>query len=697
MRRSVHTLWFCAAGAWLGCSSASTPSPASAPANGSAAAPAAPPNVPAVEATLESVGLDPLAMDASANPCSNFYQFACGGWLQKTEIPADESRWTRSFQEMGKRNELELKRLLEAASSAPASSPNARAIGAYYAACMDEATIDAAGAQPIAPLLARAARVKDAAGVVRLTTELHGLGIWPIFDVGPVQDPTDATRWLAGVDQGGLGLPDRDYYLRDDAESVKLRAFYQEHVERMLGLAALPDASAKQGAAAVLRIETELARASKTRVERRDPKGMFNRVDRRRLGELAPAFDWNAYFDQLAIASGAGVNVTAPRFLEGVQGALKGIEPGAWQAYLQWHIVRETARTLSKPFVDEAFKMEQALTGQAEQKARWRRCVAATDDALGDLVGQAYVQTNFAGESKSAAATMVTAISSAFGAELDHLDWMDATTRARAHEKLEAMAYLVGYPARWKSYDFPIDATAYAKNALAARAFDVARELRKVGTAVDRDEWQMTPPTVNAYYDPQRNHMVFPAGILQPPMYDVKFAVPVNLGAIGMVVGHELTHGFDDEGSQYDAAGNLKNWWEPAVGERFKQKTSCVARQYSAYEPLPGLKVNGELTLGENIADMGGVKLAFHAYRAMRKDASDRVTAGGYSEDQQFFLAMGQAWCAKYRPEAEKLLVKTNPHSPPRFRVQGPLSNMPEFAQAFACTPPPAEQTCSVW
>jgi putative endopeptidase len=693
MRRLVCTLWFFAAGGWLGCSSAPTASPASTPASDSAAAP----HAPAVEATLASVGLDPLAMDASANPCTDFYQFACGGWLEKTEIPADESRWTRSFQEMGKRNELELQRLLEAASSAPASNPNARAIGTYYGACMDEAAVDTLGAKPIAPLLARAASVRDAAGVVRLTTELHAVGIWPIFDVAPVQDPTDATRWLAGLDQGGLGLPDRDYYLRDDAESQKLLAFYQAHVERMLGLAGLPAAKAKAGAAAVLRIETELARASKTRVERRDPKGMFNRVDLRRLGELTPAFDWNSYFDKLAIARGAGVNVTAPRFLEGVQGALKGNDPIAWQAYLQWHIVRDTARTLSRPFVDEAFKLEQALTGQAEQKARWRRCVAATDDALGDLLGQAFVETHFAGESKPAAAAMVTAISAAFGVELDRLDWMDATTRARAHKKLDAMAYLVGYPAQWKSYDFPIEAGAYAKNALAARAFDVARELRKVGTTVDRDEWQMTPPTVNAYYDAQRNHMVFPAGILQPPMYDVQFAVPVNLGAIGMVVGHELTHGFDDEGSQYDAQGNLENWWEPAVSERFKQKTGCVARQYSAYEPQPGLKVNGELTLGENIADMGGVKLAFQAYRALRGNTTARVSAGGYAEDQQFFLAMGQAWCAKYRPEAEKLLVKTNPHSPPRYRVQGPLSSLPEFAEAFSCTPPPAEQTCSVW
>jgi putative endopeptidase len=380
-----------------------------------------------------------------------------------------------------------------------------------------------------------------------------------------------------------------------------------------------------------------------------------------------------------------------------VQGVLSSVKPSAWQAYLAWHVARSTARTLSAAFVDESFKLEQALTGQAEQKARWRRCVDATDDALGDLLGQAYVETNFAGESKTFAASMVGAISSAFSKELDTLPWMDDTTRARAHEKLGAMAYLIGYPGKWKTYEYEITPKAYAANALRSRSFERARELAKVGNPVDREEWQMSPPTVNAYYDPQRNHMVFPAGILQPPFYDVKFAVPVNLGAIGMVVGHELTHGFDDEGSQYDAKGNLANWWAPSVNERFKEKTGCVSHQYSAYEPQPGLKLNGDLTLGENIADMGGVKLAFEAYRALREPVKERVVADGFSEDQQFFLAIGQAWCTKYRPEFEKLMVKTNPHSPAAFRVKGPLVNMPEFAQAFSCSPPQPENTCSVW
>jgi putative endopeptidase len=688
-------LFIGAAGAGLACSSASAPSPAAPAAEG--AAPSATEAGPVVEATLESVGLDPLALDKNANPCSDFYRFACGGWLDKAEVPADEPLWSRSFHEIRKRNELELKRLLEAAASSPPASGPGKQLGAFYAACMDESAANALGSKPIAPLLARAASVKDAAGVVKVATELHAASIWPLFDVEPVQDPADASHWIAGLDQGGLGLPDRDYYLKDDADTQKLRAFYQAHVERMLTLAGVPAATAKQGAADVLAIETELAKVSKTRVERRDPKGMYNRTTLANLGKLAPAVSWSAYFGKVGVAHAEEVTVTAPHFFEGVQAALKSIKPGAWQAYLTWHVVRGTADTLSTAFVDEDFKLEQALTGQAEQKPRWRRCVAATDAALPDLVGQAYVETSFAGDSKSAAETMVGQVSAAFGAELDTLAWMDPPTRARAHEKLGAMAYLIGYPSKWKTYDFEVDPKNYAANALHARAFDLKRELAKVGNPVDREEWQMSPPTVNAYYDAQRNHMVFPAGILQPPFYDVKSAIPVNLGAIGMVVGHELTHGFDDEGSQFDAKGNLSNWWEPAVSERFKEKTGCVAHQYSEYEPQPGLKLNGELTLGENIADMGGVKLAFQAYRRMRADAKERVVAGGYTEDQQFFLGFAQAWCSKYRPEFEKLMVKTNPHSPARFRVLGPLANLPDFAAAFSCSAPPADKTCSVW
>jgi putative endopeptidase len=674
--------------------SAAAPEPS---ASGAAPASAEPSHV--IEASLESVGLDPLALDRSVDPCSDFYQFSCGGWIEQTQIPADEPAWTRSFHEIRKRNELELQRILEEASQSKAD-PSTQKIGAFYAACMDESAADAAGAQPIAGLLAKVSSVKDQKSLTAFTTELHGLGIWPFFDISPVQDPKDASRWVANLDQGGLGLPDRDYYLRDDEASRKLLRVYLAHVERMLLLTGMPKARAQAGAADVLKIETALAKVSRTRVERRDPKNMFNRLERAQVAQAAPAFKWDSYFEKLGLAQLQGLNVTAPKFFEGLQPVLSGTSPAALQAYLEWHIVSSLARQLSKPFLDESFALEQALTGQAELRPRWRRCVAASDEALGDLIGQAYVRTSFAGASKQAAEGLVHAISASFRTDLASLSWMDDPTRTRAVDKLTAMAYLIGYPEQWKSYDFEVSRTAHVQNVLRARAFEIKRDLAKVGHPVDPKEWQMSPPTVNAYYDAQLNHMVFPAGILQPPFYDVKSGAPVNLGAIGMVVGHELTHGFDDEGSQYDAKGNLENWWSPEVSTRFKEKTSCVAKQYSSYEALPGLNVNGDLTLGENIADMGGVKLAFEAYRALRKDAPEKILAGGFTEDQQFFLAVGQAWCAKYRPEYERLMVQVNPHAPPRFRIRGPLSNLPQFAEAFTCSAGSAmqaENICSVW
>ncbi len=650
----------------------------------------------ASEATLASVGLDSLAMDTGADPCADFYQFACGKWLEQTEIPADEPRWTRSFNEIQKKNELALQKILEGA-AAGGSRPDK--LGTFYAACMDEAAIQAAGAAPIQPLLAKAGAVEAGESLTRLVAELHGLGIWAFFDVFPVQDPKDATRWIASLDQNGLGLPDRDYYLRQDEKSTKLREVYVGHVQRMLQLAGLSEAEAKRGAADVLKLETELAKVSKTRVERRDPTNMFNRVSLPELQKKAPSFGWRGYLGGLSLGGVQALNVTAPAYFAGLQPVFEASGTSALRTYLKWQIVHSMARHLSEPFVAESFALHQALTGQAEDRPRWRRCISATDDALGELLGKAYVEKHFAGQSKQAAEAMVQAISQAFGEELARLDWMDEATRQRAMGKLSAMTYLIGYPDEWKSYDFDVSPAAHAQNVLAARAFEEKRELAKVGQPVDRTEWQMSPPTVNAYYDPQRNQMVFPAGILQPPFYSVDSAAAVNLGAIGMVVGHELTHGFDDEGSQYDAKGNLDDWWSPEVEERFKEKTQCVADQYSSYEALPDLHLDGRLTLGENIADLGGVKLAFAAYRNMRGD-SPRVSAGGLSEEQQFFLAMAQGWCAKARPEFERMMVQVNPHSPPRFRVRGPLSDLPEFAEAFSC-PPKApmhpENACTVW
>src|SRR6478736_64053 len=676
--------------------SVATPPPAPAlSANVSAA-----PSKPVVNVTLASVGLDPLAIDRSQDPCTDFYQYACGNWLKTVQIPADEPAWSRSFNEIQKRNELELKRILEEAAKPGAADPVTQKLGAFYGACMDEAAVDKAGVQPIRALLDRAASVRDAKSLSAVVTELHAVGINPLFDTSPTQDADDATRWIANLDQGGLGLPDRDYYLRDDENSKKLLAIYHDHIARMLVLAGIPEKRAAAAATDILALETELAKISKTKVERRDPKGMFNRLNRAGVAKALSAFDWDGYWKGLGFPAIQEISVTAPKFFEGLQTLVTATKPAVWQSYLKWQIVRSTASLLSKPFVDERFRMQQALTGQPELPPRWRRCVHATDASLGDLLAQPYVKDHFPGDSKQSAQTMVSAISAAMGSDLDALDWMDPETRTRAHEKLASLAYLVGYPEKWKVYDFPVDAKSYAQNVLRSHNYELKRELAKVGKAVDRSEWQMTAPTVNAYYEPQRNQMVFPAGIMQPPFYGINQGLPVNAGAIGMVVGHELTHGFDDEGSQFDAKGNLASWWTATASDKFKAKISCVEKQYSAYEALPGLHVNGALTLGENIADNGGLKLAFEAYRALRKNAKEAVVADGMTEDQQFFLGFAQSWCSVYRPDFERMVVQTNPHSPPRFRVRGPLTNTPQFAEAFSCkqgTPMHPQNTCSVW
>jgi putative endopeptidase len=641
---------------------------------------------PPVNTTLAAVGLDGTAIDRTADPCKDFYQFACGGWIAKTEIPGDSAMWGRGFSEIHKRNEAALRTILEDAGSAKNPDPATQKIGDYYAACMDEAAADAAGAEPIKALISRARGVSSANDVATLVTDLHQKNIFPIFTISGEQDDGDATRVIAYMDQSGIGLPDRDYYTKDDDEKKKIRKAYVEHVERLLVLVGFDKKTAPRAAEQVVETETEIAKISKTNVERRDPKKQYNLLSRDDLAKKAPHFPWDSYFKALGIADMKQVNVT--------------VKPDAWKSYLSFHIARATADLLSKPFVDESFVMRKLLSGQKEMKPRWKRCVSHTDAALGEVLAQPFVAKYFAGESKRAAEQMVQEISKAFAVEVKALDWMDEKTREKALVKLNSMEYLIGYPAKWRSYDFKVDRKKFATNVLTARAFEQKRILAKIGKPVDRGEWFMSPPMVNAYYEEKLNQMVFPAGILQPPFYDVKAAAYVNLGAIGMVVGHELTHGFDDEGSQYAANGNLENWWQPEVAKKFEDKTSCVVQQYSNYEAIPGRKVNGELTLGENIADLGGLKLAFMAYRESRKGAASMTVADGFTEDQQFFLASAQAWCAKGRDEYLSMLVQTDPHSPPKFRVNGSVSSLPEFAQAFSCaegSPMRPAKACSVW
>jgi putative endopeptidase len=657
------------------------------------------PQKPVSNRSLASTGLDPGALDRKADPCDDFYQFACGGWIEKTEIAADKPLAMRSFVDIEDRNQEYLKGVLEQARAKP-SDPVSKQLGAFYGSCMDEAAIEKVGMRPIGPLRAIIAKVRDVKSLSLAVAQLHAAGFGVLFGMGAIQDAVDAQNVIAGVDQGGLGLPDRDYYLLDSDATKGLKNAYEGYVTAMLVELGKKADAAKADAAAIIALETAIAKVHKDKVALRDPRGTYNRIDKAGVAKAMPSFDWKTYWKTVGLDKIDGVTVSAPEFLSGLEPLLGATKPALWRAYLDFHVMNRASGFLPKRIDNMQFKFYSVLSGQPEQQARWKRCIGQTDGALGDLLGQLFVRDRFAGASKAAAEEQVGAIVTAMTANLNALPWMDAQTKTKAHEKLKAMSYQIGYPRKWRSYTFKLDPKSWGANALAGRKFERQRQLAKIGKPVDKDDWEMTAPAVNAYYQPSLNGMVFPAGILQPPFYSVDFSVPVNLGGMGVVVGHELTHGFDDQGSQYDAVGNLVNWWAPETEKKFKERTQCVKDQYSQYTIAGGTKLNGGLTAGENIADIGGVKLALAGYRALRSAAPDTVVADGFTEDQQFFLGFGQAWCAKLRPELEKYLATVDPHSPAKWRVNGTLSATPEFARAFRCTAGkkmvPAKQ-CAVW
>ncbi|MCE9580411.1 MAG: M13 family metallopeptidase, partial [Deltaproteobacteria bacterium] len=662
-----------------------TPPPDAAPA---ASSPDATPVVVAPPAmTLAQAGIVPDWLDEQADPCQDFFQHACGGFVATAQIPADRSGWG-AIQVVSQAQENFLRDTLEKAAKAPGKDPVLQRLGDYYAACMNEDAIEQAGLAPVKDLLAAADGVKDFASATAAITTLHQAGIDVLWDIGPTQDFADATQVIAGLDQAGLGLPDRSYYLESAGNMKEVRTAYLAHLERLFGLAGYSAADAKSAASDVLRLETAIARLQQSEVTRRNPRAIYHRVERKGLKKAAATLPWDAYFTALGLGAVTQITVNDPKYFTGIDKLLHAQAPQTLRRYFTAHILESSAPALTKALVNESFEMEKVLSGVKELAPRWRRCVMATDGDLGELLGQPYVAARFPGDAKALATDLVVEVKSAMAAELAALPWMDDATRKAAVAKLDKMDALVGYPDTWRNYDFAVTRGDFAANVRAAGQFEHKRQLAKIGQPVDRNDWGMTPPTVNAYYDPSINHIVLPAGQLQPPFFGLTFHPAVNFGSTGGgTIGHEMTHGFDDEGSQFDADGNLRDWWSKATSAKFKTATTCVQKQYGAYEAVPGVKLNGELTSGENIADIGGVKLAFQAYHAWRAKQATPPPAqvGKYTDDQLYFLAYAQSWCSKDTPQRLETMAHTNPHSPPKWRVNGVIADQPGFAAAFAC------------
>ncbi len=641
-------------------------------------------------------------LDKSCKPCDDFYQFAMGGWMKNNPIPADRPAWSTSA-ELQEKNLAELRQITEdSAKPLDGRKPNEQKVGDFYASCMDTAAIEAAGIKPLAVQLSAINAMNSPADLLSQIADLHNEDIQALFDFSSTQDFADSTRVIGDADQGGLGMPDRDYYLRDDDRSKQLRAAYVEHVAKMLQLAG--DSAEKSAAEAqtIMNLETALAKASLTRVQLRDPQANYHKLSATELKKLTPGWSWDSFFNDVGLPGLSETNIGQPDFFKEMDHQLSATPLADWKTYLRWHLIHASAPGLSETFVQENFNFYgKRLSGTAELQPRWKRCVQSVNRNVGEALGQVYVEKYFPPAAKDHALEMVHNLLSALRSDIPTLSWMSPETKKAAIDKMEAFNVKIGYPDKWRDYSkLKIDRNSYAENVRRASTFENFRELAKIGKPVDRNEWGMTPPTVNAYYNPLMNEIVFPAGILQPPFYDPKADDAINYGGMGAVIGHEMSHGFDDQGSQFDPHGNLRNWWNSDDRKNFDERATCVEKQFDAYEVEPGLHQNGKLVLGESIGDLGGLAIAYAAYEKSLEGKPHPKDLDGFTPEQRFFLGWAQVWGTNQRPEAARLQANTNPHPLARFRANGPLSDTAAFAAAFGCKKGDRmvrEQACKIW
>ncbi|KAB2648893.1 MAG: M13 family metallopeptidase [Verrucomicrobia bacterium] len=626
----------------------------------------------------------PENFDTTVKPQDDFYRYANGSWLKRTAIPPEYARWG-SFDELMQRNISNLKLLCERA-SAQDNSPSAieHMVGDFYASGMDEAAINQSGAAALNFEFTKISAIATPADVLNEIASLHKIGVNAGFEFGSEADFKDSNHELAQLAQGGLGLPDRDYYFRDDDKSKKLREAYVKHVAKTLMLLGDSQASAQTGSQAVMKLETSLAQASLSAVQLRNPYASYHKMTVQKVESLVPDLNLTSYFTSVRAPSFTDINLAHPDFFKAFSVVLNTTPISDWKTYLRWHLVHTYSPYLSEDYVRENFSFYGVtLTGTKVMKPRWKRVVTTIDRSIGEALGQLYVNAYFPAESKERALKLVSNLRAALGDKIGTLEWMDEATKQKAREKLNSFTVKIGYPDTWRDYsNLVINRGPYVLNVLKANAFEVRRNLIRIGKEVDKSEWGMSTPTVNAYYNPLQNEIVFPAGILQPPFFDAKADDAVNYGGIGAVIGHEMTHGFDDQGRQFDSHGNLTNWWSKESEQKFKVRSAAIVDQFNGYFPISDLHINGQLTQGENIADLGGLKIAYAGLQKALADQS-RDKIDGFTPEQRFFISFASVWAGKMTPESLRLQLNTNPHSPGEFRTNGPLSNLDEFAQAF--------------